>query len=320
MECQEESAASDTLALRAWQSVVKRHVNKAFVNVFSNLTGLRLWIFWHRPAELRRNEFKICPNAQRGPCEACLQQRWGTDRYRARTEPFTGACGKTNYWASLVVEKTKVVTFVLEAHLSAAPAARAAVQDESTHESGVATVMPAAFERAVALLRLLIQELTEVVEVARLGEALTTTRRQLRASECETARLREARLRRLPALACPRSGPACESHAQAVVRQMLEFVHQHYHRPMTLAEVAAALGMNASYLSSLFSRTTGLAFHSYLGELRLAKAKELLSDPLKRVAEVACAVGYSSDDWFRHAFRAQTGLSPSEWRGAQLPG
>ena len=32
------------------------------------------------------------------------------------------------------------------------------------------------------------------------------------------------------------------------------------------------------------------------------------------IAQVACECGYASDDWFSHAFKAHTGLSPTAWR------
>ena len=99
-----------------------------------------------------------------------------------------------------------------------------------------------------------------------------------------------------------------------LVDQMLAYAHDHYHKPMGLKEVAQALGRNASHLSTLFSRGTGLAFHAYLDELRLAKAKELLLDRTRSIAQVASETGYASEDWFRHAFKAHTGLSPSTWR------
>jgi two-component system response regulator YesN len=98
---------------------------------------------------------------------------------------------------------------------------------------------------------------------------------------------------------------------------MLDFVHQHYHRPVGLGELASAMRMNASYLSALFSQTTGVTFHHFLEEVRLSKAKELLRDPRNRVSEAARAAGYASPDSFRHAFKAHEGLSPEAWRAGQ---
>lgn len=95
---------------------------------------------------------------------------------------------------------------------------------------------------------------------------------------------------------------------------MLRYAQQHYERPGGLKEMAQALGRNVSYLCSRFHDGTGVTFHAYLDQLRLAKARQLLEDPALSVAQVAGATGYASEDWFRHAFKAHTGLSPSAWR------
>ena len=107
------------------------------------------------------------------------------------------------------------------------------------------------------------------------------------------------------------------SRARKLIEVMLDHVHQHSHRPTSLGELASAMRMNASYLSAMFSQTTGVTFHQFLAEVRLSKAKELLRDPRNRVGEVARAAGYASPDAFRHAFKAHEGLSPEAWRGGQ---
>ncbi len=97
---------------------------------------------------------------------------------------------------------------------------------------------------------------------------------------------------------------------------MIELIHRHYHRPITLGELAAMLQMNADYLAHLFSLNVGTTFTRYLLELRLARAKELLRDPRARVCEVAAAVGFASADHFRHVCKARIGQAPSAWRQA----
>ncbi len=98
---------------------------------------------------------------------------------------------------------------------------------------------------------------------------------------------------------------------------MLDYVYQRYFRPISLGNLASAMKMNASYLSALFSKTTGVTFHQFLEEVRLSKARELLRDPRNRVGEVARATGYASPDSFRHAFKAHEGFSPEAWRAWQ---
>lgn len=99
-----------------------------------------------------------------------------------------------------------------------------------------------------------------------------------------------------------------------ITQRMLDYVHNHYSRPMQLGDVAAALQMNASYLSDLFSRTMGISLHQYIQEFRLAQARELLRNPVNRVCEVSCAIGYASPNYFRAVFKHRVGISPTHWR------
>jgi two-component system response regulator YesN len=138
--------------------------------------------------------------------------------------------------------------------------------------------------------------------------------RRLHNTRTEAARLRGELRHRLPDLPESTVQPFLGSHAQKIVDAMLDYVDQHYFHPVSLEELASAMKMNASYLSALFSQTTGVTFHEFLGEIRLSKARELLRDPRNRVDEVARAAGYASPDAFRHAFKAHEGLSPEAWR------
>jgi AraC-like DNA-binding protein len=148
-------------------------------------------------------------------------------------------------------------------------------------------------------------------------DGLENASRRLGNARVETARLRAELRRRLPGLPDSAVQPGSGSHAQKLVEAMIDYVHEHYLGPISLGELAAAMKMNASYVSALFSQTTGVTFHHFLEELRLSKAKELLRDPRNRVSEVACAACYASPDAFRHAFKAHEGVSPEAWRAGE---
>jgi AraC-like DNA-binding protein len=103
-------------------------------------------------------------------------------------------------------------------------------------------------------------------------------------------------------------------HPEHSVRAALACIFESYSQGVTLKQCAEHVGLNAAYLSALFSRSVGVPFKTYLTEVRMEKARELLSDPAKTVSDVAFAVGYASENRFRSAFRHVTGLSPSMWR------
>ena len=175
-------------------------------------------------------------------------------------------------------------------------------------------VSPAAFHHAVALVRLILHDLESTAQARMAKGGLDNALRRLNNTQVEAARLRGQLCHRLPGLPESTVQPCLGSHAQELVKAMRDYVHQHAHRPINLKELAAAMKMNASYLSALFSQTSGVTFHHFLNEVQISKAKELLRDPRNRVSEVAGAAGYASPDAFRHAFKAHESLSPEAWR------
>ena len=104
---------------------------------------------------------------------------------------------------------------------------------------------------------------------------------RLRAAEHEheQARLRDKLSRVLPGIRRTPSIPQHESHAEQIVQRLLDSIHKDYPRPLGLKECAAEVGLNPVYLCSLFSRTVGIPFKTYLTELRIDKATLERSQP-----------------------------------------
>jgi AraC-like DNA-binding protein len=181
----------------------------------------------------------------------------------------------------------------------------------------VEPVSPAAFHHAVALARLILHDLDSAAQARMARSELDSALRKLHHTQTEAARLPGELRHRLPGLLESMVKPGLESHAWKIVDAMCDYVHHHYHCPIGLGDLASAMKMNASYLSALFSHTTGVTFHQFLEEVRLSRAKALLGDPRNRVGEVAGAAGYVSSDSFRRAFKTHEGLSPGAWRAGQ---
>jgi AraC family transcriptional regulator len=112
-----------------------------------------------------------------------------------------------------------------------------------------------------------------------------------------------------PLAPAPRSGlpTATLTRAQA-------FLHDEMNRNPGVAELSAAVGMNANHFSRMFKRSTGLAPHQYQSLIRLERAKQLLAEGRSPIIEIASETGYSNPSQFSAFFRKRTGLSPSEFR------
>jgi AraC-like DNA-binding protein len=320
-----DAESSALFAFKECQDLSRTRLTKPLLTLIARLTGLRLRVLWHDPLDFQGpGEMPVlCPRARQRAgvkgqrakcCESCLQGRWKPALSLANQgRQFIGQCGVTNFCACLQVDKVFPLTLVLQARV-APHAPRFTLH---APRSTLYATSPAAFHHAVALVRLILHDLESSAQARMARSGLESALWRLNNVQTEAARLREELRHRLPGLPESTVQPGLGSHAQKLVEVMLDFVHQHYHRPISVDDLASAMRMNASYLSTLFSQTTGVTFHHFLEEVRLSKAKELLRDPRNRVGEVAGAAGYASPDSFRHAFKAHEGVSPEAWGAGQ---
>jgi AraC-like DNA-binding protein len=82
--------------------------------------------------------------------------------------------------------------------------------------------------------------------------------------------------------------------------------------PLTIKELSRKVAMNECYLKKGFKALTGKTIHEYTQELRISKAKEMLSKEGVSVSDVANTLGFSSISHFSTAFKKATGMKPCE--------
>ena len=87
-----------------------------------------------------------------------------------------------------------------------------------------------------------------------------------------------------------------------------------YKEAYRIAQEAEDLGVSYSSFRKLFKEFTGIAPAMYQQDLRLQRAKELLSTTDESIKEIAYRLNFESPDYFSSKFKNQTGLKPSEFR------
>lgn len=99
------------------------------------------------------------------------------------------------------------------------------------------------------------------------------------------------------------------------VSAAVDHIREHLANPgLTVGRVAAALGMNSTYLGHLFARDVGMTMRQYIARQRLERAKALLVSTTWAVKRIARATGHGNPDWFSHVFRTSTGMTPTTYR------
>jgi AraC-like DNA-binding protein len=98
------------------------------------------------------------------------------------------------------------------------------------------------------------------------------------------------------------------------IRRAVTVCEANLAKPLRVADVAAAVGYSPNHLSRLFARYLGSSFSSYMQNLRMTSAKNLLASRDLSISEIARALGYSDPTNFSHAFARATGSSPRTYR------
>jgi AraC-like DNA-binding protein len=92
-----------------------------------------------------------------------------------------------------------------------------------------------------------------------------------------------------------------------------------YAEPLSVADLAAAVGLSRAYFSREFKRTFGETPHQYLLTRRLERAAALLCATDWSVLDISFAVGASSVGSFTSSFRRMYGCTPMAYRASYPP-
>jgi AraC-like DNA-binding protein len=100
------------------------------------------------------------------------------------------------------------------------------------------------------------------------------------------------------------------------LRRAMDFIRSHLDQPILLEQVAASVALSPFHFHREFKRSTGLTPHQYIVQLRMERAKALLSDSDMPLAEVAAQVGFADQSHFSSTFRRATSMTPRSYRNA----
>jgi AraC family transcriptional activator of pobA len=105
--------------------------------------------------------------------------------------------------------------------------------------------------------------------------------------------------------------------AAGVIAANLAFIERHCLRPLTLKEVAAAVGRSPAHVTTALARATGRSAVEWIIAGRMAAARRFLLHSDDSVETVAARVGYADATHFIRLFQRAHGTTPSAWRKAR---
>lgn len=103
------------------------------------------------------------------------------------------------------------------------------------------------------------------------------------------------------------------SRQEWMVLQVHNYIIEHYGEKITLAKVAEELKISQGYLSTAFKKYSGSGFSEYVAEIKVEKAKELISTHQYMMYEISDMLGFDTPYYFSTVFKKVTGYTPKEY-------
>lgn len=99
----------------------------------------------------------------------------------------------------------------------------------------------------------------------------------------------------------------------------LHYIREHFGEEISIAALARLENYNLTYFTDWFKKKTGASPTQYIRQVRMEKAKELLTTTQYRLIDIAVQVGYSSGAAFTRAFKELEGITPAAYRESHRP-
>ncbi|WP_138750808.1 response regulator [Paenibacillus sinopodophylli] len=101
-----------------------------------------------------------------------------------------------------------------------------------------------------------------------------------------------------------------------IIDRVQAYIEDHLSGDLSLVRLSELVHFNPAYLSRLFKQECGVNLSTYIEDIRLRKAKDLLERGEDKIHEVGALVGYETAHSFTRFFKKAIGVTPQEFRKA----
>ena len=98
------------------------------------------------------------------------------------------------------------------------------------------------------------------------------------------------------------------------ISKACKYIEENLSKKITLSEVAELVNMSGSAFSHFFKKKTGISFITYVNNLRVARACELLIDTSLSASEICYDCGFNNKSNFIRIFTQRKNMTPIEYR------
>ncbi len=98
------------------------------------------------------------------------------------------------------------------------------------------------------------------------------------------------------------------------ISKVCRYIEENFSHKITLSDAAGLVNMSDSAFSHFFKRQTSISFITYVNNLRVAKACELLANTSLSASEICYDCGFNNKSNFIRIFTKRKNMTPIEYR------
>lgn len=99
---------------------------------------------------------------------------------------------------------------------------------------------------------------------------------------------------------------------QSPINKAIKLMYDNWSEPVSLKKIAEGLNISESSFCQRFKRVTGVTPKEYLTNIKLSKAKDMITH--SSVSEVAYDLGYDNISHFISLFKSKYGMTPKQYK------
>jgi len=109
-----------------------------------------------------------------------------------------------------------------------------------------------------------------------------------------------------------------KNRIEQYIKKAVEFIELNYSRRVSIGEMSSYIGLDRSYVYSIFKSYLNVSPQHFLINFRITKACELMNNNGLSIGDISRSVGYEDPLLFSKMFKKVKGMSPREYRRGQF--
>lgn len=101
---------------------------------------------------------------------------------------------------------------------------------------------------------------------------------------------------------------------RSAVAYVKRYIDDHCEEDLSLEMLGNVVHLHPAYLSKIFKEVSDVNISSYIADVKMQKAAELLEETDLKIQEVMKRLGYQKSQYFAGLFKEKYGMTPKEYR------